>query len=158
MLDFPEVLKRYQSTVLHHTRYSVCSRGYTCIQRLLTSSLRHHWSHDDVIKWKQFPRYHSPMNSPHKSKWRGALLFSVICALNSRLGKQSWGWWFETSSRSLWRHCNVAIRNSNWIYRWYLEFENVYLMASSDIYTKGFFNGLDSRKYLIILVKDSFMD
>ena len=26
--------------------------------------------------------------------------------LNKRLSKQSWGWWFETSSRSLWRHCN----------------------------------------------------
>ena len=27
--------------------------------------------------------------------------------LNKRLGKQSWGWWFETPSCSLWRHCNV---------------------------------------------------
>ena len=27
---------------------------------------------------------------------------------NKRLSKQSWGWWFETPSRSLWRHCNVA--------------------------------------------------
>ena len=27
--------------------------------------------------------------------------------LNKRLSKQSWGWWFETPSRSLWRHCNV---------------------------------------------------
>ena len=26
--------------------------------------------------------------------------------LNKQLSKQSWGWWFETSSRSLWRHCN----------------------------------------------------
>ena len=26
--------------------------------------------------------------------------------LNKRLSKQSWGWWFETTSRSLWRHCN----------------------------------------------------
>ena len=26
--------------------------------------------------------------------------------LNKRLSKQSWGWWFETSSRSLWRHSN----------------------------------------------------
>ena len=26
--------------------------------------------------------------------------------LNKRLNKQSWGWWFETPSRSLWRHCN----------------------------------------------------
>ena len=25
------------------------------------------------------------------------------------LGKQSWGWWFETPSRSLWRHCNDSI-------------------------------------------------
>ena len=27
--------------------------------------------------------------------------------LNKRLSKQSWGWWFETPSPSLWRHCNV---------------------------------------------------
>ena len=26
--------------------------------------------------------------------------------LNKRLSKQSWGWWFKTPSRSLWRHCN----------------------------------------------------
>ena len=26
--------------------------------------------------------------------------------LNKRLRKQSWGWWFATPSRSLWRHCN----------------------------------------------------
>ena len=24
--------------------------------------------------------------------------------------KQSWGWWFETLSRSLWRHCNVSLK------------------------------------------------
>ena len=43
--------------------------------------------HDDVIKWKQFPRYwpfvrgihRSPVNSPHKGQWRGALMFSLIC-------------------------------------------------------------------------------
>ena len=43
--------------------------------------------HDDVIKWKHFPRYwpfvrgihRSPVNSPHKGQWRGALMFSVIC-------------------------------------------------------------------------------
>ena len=27
--------------------------------------------------------------------------------LNKRLNKQPWGWWFETPSWSLWRHCNV---------------------------------------------------
>ena len=27
--------------------------------------------------------------------------------LNKRLSKQSWGWWFETLSRPLWRHSNA---------------------------------------------------
>ena len=29
--------------------------------------------------------------------------------LNKRLSKQLWGWWFETLSRPLWRHCNDYI-------------------------------------------------
>ena len=32
-------------------------------------------------------------------------VFFDLC-LNKRLGKQPRRWWFETSSRSLWRHCN----------------------------------------------------
>ena len=63
---------------------------------------------------KHFPRYwsfvrgihRSSVNSSHKGQWREALIFSLSCALNKRLSKQSWGWWFETPSRSLWRHCN----------------------------------------------------
>ena len=27
--------------------------------------------------------------------------------LNKTLSKQRWGWWFETPSRPLWRHCSV---------------------------------------------------
>ena len=30
--------------------------------------------------------------------------------LNKRLSKQSWGWWFETLSRQLWRHSNVQAK------------------------------------------------
>ena len=30
--------------------------------------------------------------------------------LNKRLSKQPWGWWFETPSWSLWRHCNEMWR------------------------------------------------
>ena len=45
-------------------------------------------NHDDVTKWKHFPRYwpfvrgihRSPVNSPHKGQWRGALMLSLICA------------------------------------------------------------------------------
>ena len=38
--------------------------------------------------------------------------FDVFCdlRLNKRLRKQPGGWWFETSSRSSWRHCNVSAR------------------------------------------------
>ena len=44
-------------------------------------------THDDVIKWKHFLRYwpfvrgipRSPVNSPHKGQWRGALIFPLIC-------------------------------------------------------------------------------
>ena len=68
--------------------------------------------HDDVIKWKHFSRYWpfvrgihwSPVNSPHKGQWHGALFFDLH--LNKRLSKQSWGGWFERLSHPLWRHCN----------------------------------------------------
>ena len=29
--------------------------------------------------------------------------------LNTRLGKQSWGWWFDTLSHPLWRHRNEPV-------------------------------------------------
>ena len=53
----------------------------------LTAFPRCH-SHDDVIKWKHFPRYwpfvrgihRSLVNSPHQGQWRGALMFSLMCA------------------------------------------------------------------------------
>ena len=46
------------------------------------------WSHDDVMEWKLFSRYwpfvrgihRSPVNSPHKGQWRGALMSSLLCA------------------------------------------------------------------------------
>ena len=53
-----------------------------------TSLIASRWKiHDDVIKWKHFPRYspfvrgihRGPVNSPHKGQWRGALMFSFIC-------------------------------------------------------------------------------
>ena len=46
------------------------------------------YNHDDVIKWKHFTRYwpfvrgihRSAVNYPHKGQWRGAWMFSLICA------------------------------------------------------------------------------
>ena len=75
------------------------------------------WIHDDVIRWKHFPRnwpfvrgiHRGPVNSPHK--WPVTQSFDVFfdLRLNKRLSKQSWGWWFETLSRPLWRHRNVFV-------------------------------------------------
>ena len=48
-----------------------------------------------------------PVNSPHKGQWHRALMFSLICVWIKRLSQQSRGWWFETLSSPLWRHCNV---------------------------------------------------
>ena len=61
--------------------------------------------HDDVIKWKYFPRYwpfvrgihRSSVNSPHKDQWRIALIFSLICAWIN-------GWANNREAGDLWRH------------------------------------------------------
>ena len=80
--------------------------------------------HDNVIKWEHFPRYwpfvrgihRSPVNSPHKSLWRGPLMFSSICAWIN-------GWvnvrWFETPSRPLWCHCNEIHFSFRCLAWWY---------------------------------------
>ena len=88
-------------------------------------SMRFPWLYMNHSAWTQsllfmmtssngncFPRYwpfvrgihQSPVNSPHKGQWRGALMFSLICGwINGKLWR---GWWFETRSCPLWRHCN----------------------------------------------------
>ena len=65
-------------------------------------------SHDDVIKWKHFPRCGSfgrwihrwPVNSPYKVQWRGALMGFFICAsINAWVNNREAGdlrRWFET--------------------------------------------------------------
>ena len=53
-------------------------------------------------------------NSPVPSEFRAqrpvTRSFDVFfdLRLNKPLSKQWWGWWFETLSRPLWRHCNDA--------------------------------------------------
>ena len=45
----------------------------------------------------------APLNSPQVT-WSFDVFFDL--RLNKRLNKQVGGWWLETPSRSLWRHCN----------------------------------------------------
>ena len=61
----------------------ILSPNYGCRYWVSTEN-----GHDDVIKLKYFPRYWPfvwgihrwPVNSPHKGQWRGALMFSLVCA------------------------------------------------------------------------------
>ena len=72
-------------------------------------------THDDVIKWKHFPRYwhfvqeihQSPVNSPHKGQCTWSFDVSFDLLLNKRRSKQLRGMWFEMPSCSLWCHFNV---------------------------------------------------
>ena len=45
-------------------------------------------------------------DSPHKVTRSFDVFFDL--RLNKRLSKQPRGWWFETPSRPLWRHCNES--------------------------------------------------
>ena len=55
---------------------------------------------------------------------------------NKRLSKQSWGWWFETLSCPLWRHCNVF-----WSYPW-IYVHTLWLMFPNKFRPKLIYTGL----------------
>ena len=70
-------------------------------------------AHDDVIKREHFPCYwpfvrgihRSPVNSPHKGQWRGALMFSVMCAsINGWVNNHEAG-----DLRCHCAHCDVTV-------------------------------------------------
>ena len=77
------------------------------VQRYFTGSE----NHDDVIKWKHFP-VTGPLcgefNGEFPSQRPVAQIIDVFFDLRpmKRLGKRRW---FETPSRSLWRHYNVCV-------------------------------------------------
>ena len=55
-------------------------------------------------------------------------------ALNKRLRKQWWGWWFETPSYPLWRHSNdlrdLEVTISQWVYDSQYQFDgNIGLLS-----------------------------
>ena len=84
--------------------------------------------HDDVIKWKHFPRYwpyvrgihRSPVNSPHKGQWCGALIFPLICTWIN-------GWVNNGEAGDLRRHCthyDVIVKVTTIITTWCTHSEN----------------------------------
>ena len=84
--------------------------------------------HDDVIKWNHFPRYwpfvrgihRSPVNSLHKGQWRGALMFSLICAwINGYVNNREAG-----DLRRLWPRCNGFLVHHSILMKIYLLYFN----------------------------------
>ena len=84
-------------------------------------------THDDVIKWKHFPRCpfcagNSPVSGEFPAQRPVTRSFEVFFDLrpNKRLSKQSWGWWFKTLSSPLWRHRNALVKfQTNWLSYWH---------------------------------------
>ena len=64
----------------------------------------------------------SPVNGDFPTQRPVPRSFDVFfdLRLNKRLSKQSWGWWFETSSCPLKRHCNGDV--------WVTAYDNVQLL------------------------------
>ena len=109
MYDFHSFL------VWEHFFSSFCWKSVRQVGGNIASACEVNRSHDDVIKWKHFPRYwplggNSPVSGEFPSKRPVRRFFDIFfhMLLNKRLNKQSWGWWFVTPSRSLWRHSNEA--------------------------------------------------
>ena len=88
-----QYFNRFHAVRFHSMHYSA-AKSATDHTTLDTASIKNvlpTWKrqpfHDDVIKWKHFPRYwpfvrgihRSPVNSPHRGEWREALMFSLIC-------------------------------------------------------------------------------
>ena len=48
----------------------------------------------------------TPVNSPSQRPVMRSFDIFFDLRMNKRLSKQSWGWWFDMPSCSLWRHCN----------------------------------------------------
>ena len=85
------------------------------IVRILVTDIQN----DDVIKRKnifrvtdhlcaEFTAGNSPIPGEFLTQRPVTRSFEVSFDLRliKRLSKQSWAWWFETLSRTLWRHCN----------------------------------------------------
>ena len=73
----------------------------------------------------------SPVHGEFPAQRPVARSFDVFfeLRLNKQLSKQSWGWWFETLSRPLWRHCNVQCKTTR-------RYENLFSINASKDFSK----------------------
>ena len=107
---------RPESLLIHHDLARTLARGNPChtvrdvwwtgssAHFMMTSSngntFRVYWPFVRGI-------HRSSVNSPHKCQWRGALIFSLICAWTVKQTIETSVIW--DSTRTSWRHCNVRL-------------------------------------------------
>ena len=112
-IDLHEFSHYYHFKVLNALSTYTIFTMYRCMKCVVCFTTLFYVLHDDVIKWKHFPRYwpfvrgihRSPVNSPHKGHWRGALMFSLICVWIN-------GWVNNREAGHLRRyrtHCDVSV-------------------------------------------------
>ena len=84
-------------TVISHGCHGISNHWQLDCLTCSVNKKRKHRCHGDIIKWKHFLHYWrfvqwihwSPVNSPNKDQWRGALIFSLICAwINDRINNR----------------------------------------------------------------------
>ena len=79
--------------------------------------------------------------------------------LNKRLSKQPWGWWFETSSWSLWRQCNDQWPNS-WPSTLHIvrrSFVNAYRLSIANWTPRNNFQQhFNQNKYILLIHEITF--
>ena len=86
ILSRPQCVNQTGDTNLLFANFRLKNNSHS----LLTASniVCHYNDYDDVIKWKHIPRnwpfVRGIHRSPHKGQWRGALMFSLICAWINR--------------------------------------------------------------------------
>ena len=92
----------------HHRECAYSSRFVLCYDLLLVDSW---WRHqmETFSALLAICAGNSPVTGEFPAQRPVTRSFDVFfdLRLNKRLSKLSWGWWFETLSRLLWRHRNV---------------------------------------------------
>ena len=116
----PRITASYMSTKHSHCGTDSKTMKPTLQQVQLSTAIELH--KNDYTWWRHqmeaFPALlalcagNSPVSGEFPAQRPMTRSFDVFFDLrvNKRLSKQSWGWWFETLSRSLWRHRNDLSR------------------------------------------------
>ena len=110
MHTFTTMVIMFECRVIY-TAANRCAAHYLCIYPSIppTNQSNNHptipwWRHHQM---ETFSAFLAGEFSAQRPVTRSFDVFSDL-RLNKRLSKQSWGWWFETLSRRLWRHRNAV--------------------------------------------------